>query len=223
MTVRLFPLFFRFDFQFTPVQICLLSCMYPLCISVIMQACRKIGHFLGGLQSALLFHFLGTACLWYMCYFRHLYIVVPLFLLRGGLMNSLVPIVRAIVMDLVTPEMRSRWSCMQTITTFAWSCSAVLGGLVADAASDYRITFQVAALIYSVSFLLLLLAVLIYPSQQGPAMETPASVRPAARVVRNVTVPTATPVVQLLERVNAPMADRSEGQEQAVHIRPDEP
>ncbi|CAE7682314.1 unnamed protein product [Symbiodinium pilosum] len=127
MTVKFFPLFFRVDYHFTPLEVCILSCIYPLCISVMVEICRRLSKRLGRLSAVLLFHFLGTACLWAMCYIRSIVLVLPLYLLRGALMNSRGPIVRAMVMDLVTSDLRGRWNSIQSLSGFTWSGSAALG------------------------------------------------------------------------------------------------
>merc|ERR1712217_225315 len=104
MTVKFFPLFFRVDYHFTPVQVCLLSFAYPLCMSGMTQVCRRVGDRIGRLHASLLFHFLGTSCLWMICYVRNIYIIVPLYLVRGALMNARGPINRAVVMDMVPTD-----------------------------------------------------------------------------------------------------------------------
>lgn len=173
MTVKFFPLFFRVDYGFTPIQVCLLSFCYPLCISLMMQVCRLIGERLGRLHAALLFHFLGTSALWGLCFSRNLMLVLPLFLLRGALMNARSPIIRAMVMDLVSSGMRGRWNAVQSISSFTWSGSAVLGGLVADMSGDYRFTFNVTAGIYTLSFCLMLPLLLICPKEEQPKQQPP--------------------------------------------------
>ncbi|CAE7462725.1 unnamed protein product [Symbiodinium natans] len=169
MTVKFFPLFFRVDYHFTPLEICILSCVYPLCISAMVEICRRVSKRLGRLMAVMLFHFLGTACLWAMCYIRPLVFVLPLYLLRGALMNARGPIVRSIVMDLVTSDLRGRWNSIQSLSGFTWSGSAALGGYLADSAGDYRFTFVVTALIYTVSFFIGLPLYFIYPSEKVPA------------------------------------------------------
>lgn len=104
MTVKFFPLFFRIDYKFTPLEVCVLGFAYPFCISVMVELCRRLSKHLGRLFAVSLFHFLGTVCLWVLCYIRPLVLVLPLYLLRGALMNARGPIIRAIIMDLVPSE-----------------------------------------------------------------------------------------------------------------------
>ncbi|CAE7688457.1 unnamed protein product [Symbiodinium necroappetens] len=134
MTVKFFPLFFRVDYHFTPLEVCILSCVYPLCISAMVGS---------------------------------LVLVLPLYLLRGALMNARGPIVRSMIMDLVTSDLRGRWNSIQSLSGFTWSGSAALGGYLADYAGDYRFTFIVTALIYTASFFIGLPLYFIYPADQG--------------------------------------------------------
>eukprot|EP00931_Biecheleriopsis_adriatica_P053652 TRINITY_DN31459_c0_g1_i1.p1 TRINITY_DN31459_c0_g1~~TRINITY_DN31459_c0_g1_i1.p1 ORF type:complete len:482 (-),score=61.89 TRINITY_DN31459_c0_g1_i1:115-1515(-) len=168
MTVKFFPLFFRVDYQFTPFDVCLLSLVYPLSIAAMVQVCRRVSKRIGRLRAIVWFHFFGTGCLWAMCYVNSLYVVIPLFLLRGALMNARGPIVRALIMDLVTTDMRGRWNSIQSFSGFTWSGSAALGGYLADVGGDYRFTFAVTAAIYTVSFFLSLPLFLIYPAERIP-------------------------------------------------------
>lgn len=174
MTVKFFPLFFRVDYHFTPLEVCILSCVYPLCISAMVEICRRISKRLGRLTAVMLFHFLGTACLFAMCYMRSLVLVLPLYLLRGALMNARGPIVRSMIMDLVTSDLRGRWNSIQSLSGFTWSGSAALGGYLADYAGDYRFTFIVTALIYTASFFIGLPLYFIYPADQAAAAQMPA-------------------------------------------------
>lgn len=179
MTVKFFPLFFKVDYHFSPISLCILSALYPLCVSVMVQACQRIAKHLGRLQAACLFHAIGTLCLWAMVYCRPLYLVLPLYILRGSIMNAKGPITRAIIMDLVSTDMRGRWNSIQSISSFTWAGSAALGGYIADSSGDYRFTFAVTAAIYSISGLMFIMLLFIYP-REGANNRQSASERQAA-------------------------------------------
>eukprot|EP00933_Yihiella_yeosuensis_P004895 TRINITY_DN109300_c0_g1_i1.p1 TRINITY_DN109300_c0_g1~~TRINITY_DN109300_c0_g1_i1.p1 ORF type:complete len:377 (-),score=44.81 TRINITY_DN109300_c0_g1_i1:102-1130(-) len=181
MTIKFFPLFFRFDYHFTPLKVCTLSFVTPLCTSAMVQVCRRVSKRLGRLRAVMTFHFLGTACLWVLCYCKSIYFVIPVYLMRGSFMNARGPIVRSMIMDLVPNEMRGRWNSIQSLNIFTWSGSAALGGYLADISGDYRFTFVVTASIYSFAFSVSLLLLLVYPEEQvqarqeGTPMELAAS------------------------------------------------
>lgn len=181
MTVKFFPLFFRIDYGFTPVEVCLLSFAYPVCIAGMVQLCRRASKIFGRLHCIVFFHILGTSCLWLMCYVRMLPLVLPLFIVRGALMNARGPVNRAVILDMVASEQRGRWNSIQSITQFTWSGSAALGGFIADRSGDYRFTFAVTAGIYSVAALLYVPLLFIYPRECTAERAQPAPTAPTSR------------------------------------------
>eukprot|EP00913_Durusdinium_trenchii_P023713 g22273.t1 len=204
MTVKFFPLFFRIDYKFTPLEVCVLGFAYPFCISVMartsvalppyrnhiierpqtltylaprrrsltpqVELCRRLSKHLGRLFAVSLFHFLGTVCLWVLCYIRPLVLVLPLYLLRGALMNA-----RGIVF------FTARSPCSLVVFLSVWL--ALLGGYLADYAGDYRFTFVVTASIYSAAFVVSLPLFFIYPAEhKAPAAARETSLQSVAPV-----------------------------------------
>lgn len=165
MTVKFFPLFFKVDYGFTPKHLCILTFIYPLAMAGMQRACLKVSQLLGRLNAIVLFHFLGTGCLFLMCYLEAIWLLVPLYVLRGALMNAKQPINTAVTMDLITTEMRGRWSSIQSIAGFSWSGSAFIGGMIAQA-HGYRFSFFVTALVYTFSGFLYLPLYFIYPKER---------------------------------------------------------
>jgi len=166
MTVKFFPLFFRFEYGFTPRDLCLLTCAYPLCLAAMQRVCLRASVKMGRMQAGILFHFLGTATLFGLCVAKPLYLALPLYFLRGALMNAKQPIQQAITMDLVTSDMYGRWSSIQSIAGFSWSGSAFIGGWVAQSAG-YRASFAVTAVVYTVAGLLLFPLMWIFPNERA--------------------------------------------------------
>merc|ERR1719384_841568 len=120
---------------------------------------------MGRMEASILFHFLGTATLFALCVAKPLYLALPLYFLRGALMNAKGPITQAITMDLVTTEMRGRWSSIQSIAGFSWSGSAFIGGWVAQSAG-YRASFAVTAVVYTISGLMFVPTVFMFPNER---------------------------------------------------------
>ncbi|CAJ1354629.1 unnamed protein product [Effrenium voratum] len=193
MTIKFFPLFFRVDYHFTPLELCILDFAYPLCISVMMELCQRLSKRMGRLSAIAFFHFFGALFLWALSYSHPLSLVLPLFLLRGALMNARGPIVRAVVMDLVPSDMRGRWNSIQSMQAFSWSGSAALGGYLVDLAGDYRFTFVVTAGIYSFAFLGYIPIALLWPKRQRSEAARSPSVQNAPGTARPSEVVTPTP------------------------------
>jgi len=81
-------------------------------------------------------------------------------------MNAKGPLQRAVIMDLVTTESRGRWNSVQSLSSFTWSGSAALGGYFADKFGDYRYTFAITAIIYTMSGLLLVPLFWLLPKER---------------------------------------------------------
>lgn len=201
MTVKFFPLFFKVDYGFTPKGLCILTFIYPLAMAGMQRACLKASQCLGRLNAIVLFHFLGTACLFAMCYLENIWLIVPMYILRGALMNAKQPINTAVTMDLITTEMRGRWSSIQSIAGFSWSGSAFIGGWIAQA-HGYRFSFFVTALVYTFSGLLYLPLYWIYPKErEHEVLDKKCTPSPA-----NFTSPT-TPKGCVLQDAQVPLLE----------------
>jgi len=168
MTVKFFPLFFKEDYHFEPTALCGLSAAYTLSIAVFVQICRKLSQKVGRCRAALMWHVLGVITLLVLCRVESLSFVIFFYIIRGAFMNAKGPIDQAIVMDCVDSKYRGRWSAIQSISRFSWSGSAILGGLLADS-HDYRYTFFITAIVYTISAVLYTPLLFWVPEQARPA------------------------------------------------------
>ena len=137
-------------------------------MAIMQRVCLRVSEAIGRMYAIMLFHALGTACLLLLCVVQPVQLLVPLYILRGALMNARQPIITAVTMDLVTTEMRGRWASIQSIGGFSWSGSAFVGGWIA-ASYGYRFSFFVTGLIYSASFLLYLPILWVMPKELSAA------------------------------------------------------
>lgn len=192
MTVKFFPLFFRFEYGFEPIDLCLLSFTYPLAMAVMQRVCLKVSVCLGRLQAMVIFHFLGTMCLFALAAAQSISVVLPLYYLRGALMNAKAPISAAVTMDLVTSDMRGRWSSIQSIAGFSWSGSAFIGGWVAQA-HGYRASFVLTAVVYFFAGLMLLPLFFVFPSErEAEALHQKVTPAPTPRMYVTPGIQTGT-------------------------------
>eukprot|EP00465_Bigelowiella_longifila_P002135 CAMPEP_0185264934 /NCGR_PEP_ID=MMETSP1359-20130426/25475_1 /TAXON_ID=552665 /ORGANISM="Bigelowiella longifila, Strain CCMP242" /LENGTH=151 /DNA_ID=CAMNT_0027853857 /DNA_START=117 /DNA_END=572 /DNA_ORIENTATION=- len=81
------------------------------------------------------------------------YILVPIYVIRTGVMNCTYPLDESILMDFCRKEQRARWKSLESISAFGWCGSAVLGGILGDA-HGYSFTFLITAMIQGSSILL---------------------------------------------------------------------
>jgi len=168
MTVKFFPLFFKEDYRFEPIALCGLSAAYTLSIAVSVQFCRRVSEKVGRCRAALIWHVLGVITLLMLCKVQSLPLVIFFYIIRGAFMNAKGPIDQAIVMDCVDSKYRGRWSAIQSISRFSWSGSAILGGLLADS-HDYRYTFFITALVYTISAVLYIPLLFLVPEKPPPS------------------------------------------------------
>jgi len=174
MTVKFFPLFFKQDYKFDPIDLNALQASYTLAIALFVQFCRMLSSKIGRCQAALMWHLLGTACLFLLWKAESLPLVLFLYIIRGSFMNAKGPIDQAIVMDCVDTKFRGRWSALQSISRFSWSGSAILGGLLADS-HDYRYTFFITGVIYASSAVIYSPLIFLVPAKSAQASSTPAA------------------------------------------------
>lgn len=79
---------------------------------------------------------------------------LSLFICRNACMNAVFGITRSLIMDAVPKESRAKWSAFESITSFSWAGSAMVGGYVADA-HGYQVSFTVTAVFHLAAGLLL--------------------------------------------------------------------
>ena len=83
-------------------------------------------------------------------------VIIGVYLLRTGIMNSSYPLLESILMDNVPSNRRARWKSLESIAQFGWTGSALVGGILSDQHS-YEFTFAITATMQLAGCLLLLL------------------------------------------------------------------
>ncbi len=147
MTVKFFPLFFKNDYGFSPVEVQWLFACYCVSFALFTWLCERMAGFIGRVQATIIFSALGVSCLFALAYVQNLPLVIIVFLLRGALQNSIYPIDRSIIMDFVPSNQRGRWNSLESLSAMTWSGSALIGGYLMDT-HDYRFTFVITGWIY---------------------------------------------------------------------------
>eukprot|EP00930_Biecheleria_cincta_P101418 TRINITY_DN9306_c0_g1_i1.p1 TRINITY_DN9306_c0_g1~~TRINITY_DN9306_c0_g1_i1.p1 ORF type:complete len:488 (-),score=60.32 TRINITY_DN9306_c0_g1_i1:209-1672(-) len=175
MTVRFFPLFFQTDYAFKPFWINLLMGFYTLCIACMVQVAKSLSKRIGRMQVWAVFMPTGIVCLVIFVSLRNLWFVIPVFLLRGALMNSTAPLMQAVLFDCVDSKYRGRLNALSSLFRFTWCGSAAMGGWLADR-QDYRASFLWTAGIQAVAGLFRLPALFVVPRfevNDVPALSEP--------------------------------------------------
>eukprot|EP00475_Leptophrys_vorax_P031863 TRINITY_DN48577_c0_g1_i1.p1 TRINITY_DN48577_c0_g1~~TRINITY_DN48577_c0_g1_i1.p1 ORF type:complete len:358 (-),score=75.73 TRINITY_DN48577_c0_g1_i1:69-1142(-) len=160
MTIKFFPLFFENQCKLTPTFVSSIYVISPLMISILAWIAQKLSLKLGRIQVSTIFTCFGVSLLVSMS-IRVLWdkpsVIVPIYLVRTALMNASSPLIKSVLMDYTSPEMRAKWSSLESVTSFGWSGSAVLGGILADR-TGYGHTFLITASMQFLSCLVLMIA-----------------------------------------------------------------
>jgi MFS family permease len=147
MTVQFFALFFVNEYGLTPIQVSLTWVAAPLLIALLSTLAVPLARRIGRAWVAVLADAVGTACLFALSFKSPVWVAVPLYLLRTAAMNASYPLQRAILMDVVSKKDRGKWNSLENITSFTWTGSAALGGLLIDL-HGYGFTLGITACIY---------------------------------------------------------------------------
>ena len=156
MTVKFFPLFFKDEVGMSPSQVQVIYVLVPLVMVILGILCTKIASAgLGRVQTTALYNVGGISLLLTMVFFKkyldaHPIYLVPIYVLRTGLMNSTYPLCESILMDFVPKDQRARWKSLDSVASFGWCGSAAFGGWLADK-YDYTHTFLLTAIFQIVS------------------------------------------------------------------------
>ena len=138
MTVKFFPLYFKSNVGLSPMQTQLIYVVVPLVMAVFASAAQRASVVLGRAQVMVLFRLVGVACLGAMVLLAEVAqcewweVMVPIYLVRTALMNSVTPVEESLLMDSVPKNTRARWKSLESVMQFGWCGCAVLGGFIAD-------------------------------------------------------------------------------------------
>lgn len=153
MTLPFFGLFFVQDYNVKPIGLYVIYILSTVLTAATSSAIPKLSQkYLGRVPAVMLIRLLGTTALLVLSavpsqsILASLPAVIFLFLLRNALMNSVFGITRSVIMDCVARESRARWSAFESISSFTWAGSALLGGYIVERKS-YRFAFTITALL----------------------------------------------------------------------------
>ena len=179
MTVKFFPLYFKSNVGLSPMHTQLIYVVVPLVMAAFAGAAQRASRVLGRAQVMVLFRLTGVACLGAMVLLAEVArcerweVMVPIYLVRTALMNSVTPVEQSLLMDCVPKNTRARWKSLESVMQFGWCGSAVLGGVIADKfkntdRSGYTQTFAFTCALQLAGTLIGLLLLPLVPRQERP-------------------------------------------------------
>jgi MFS family permease len=173
-SVKYFPLFFK-EVGFGSAAVQGIFLMVPIVISGFSFVAQEAGRRMGRIQTTVAFDIVGVGLLLLMTWLsrdvgaspkdsptlwnenpHRALLIVGVYLLRTGAMNCTYPLLESILMDSVPSNHRARWKSLESIASFGWTGSALVGGILSDEHS-YQFTFAMTAWTQLCGGLLLLL------------------------------------------------------------------
>jgi MFS family permease len=149
MTVKFFPVFFRAIYDMKPISVQIVMAVTFIVTGTFGIIAQRFSMSKGRVEIMLAFKALAIICLVVIAFYPPLIVLLPLFVLRGSLMNAAQPLSRSILMDAVPKKNRGKWNSAETISWgLFWNASAVLGGfLIGD--NNFQLCFIVTAVVYT--------------------------------------------------------------------------
>ena len=148
MTVKFFPIFFSERCKVTPVTLQLVYIALPLVVVCFTVVATKLSKKVGRMQVIIPFTAIGIFFTLAMSllhdYYEKPHVMIPVYLLRCGFQWSTGGLSYSIIADYVPKEYRARWNTLESIASFGWSGSAVLGGHLVKS-QGYSATFAITA------------------------------------------------------------------------------
>jgi MFS family permease len=162
-SVKYFPLYFK-DLGLASGAVQGIFLAVPLSISAFSFVSTRVSKRLGRIETIVLFSLFGISLLYLMTFLsEHVtqgnvvgqVFVVAIYLLRTGIMNCSYPLLESILMDAVPSNQRAQWKSLESIASFGWTGSALVGGILSDHHS-YEYTFRFTATMQLIGSLMLL-------------------------------------------------------------------
>ncbi len=183
MTVKFFPVFFRSIYGFQPIAVQIVMGSGLLVTAAATMVAQKLSVKRGRAEMIVGLQALSIASLAGMAFYPAVWLIVPLFIFRGALMNATTPLSRTIVMDYVPKKRRGIWSSLQTVAWgLFWNVSAMLGGFLIGE-DNFRFAYLITAGIYILGTIIIIPLIPLIHREQGGSVPAPVPPRPVEKVV----------------------------------------
>ena len=184
MTIKYFPLYFKSDItpKLSPRDVQGIYVCVPIAIALFTSLNQALAKRFGRVQVMVFAQVVGISLLVAMSLLvdngiTRWTIIIPIYIFRTGIMNSTYPLNESILMDFVPKETRARWKSLESIASFGWCGSAVLGGVLADQTS-YSSTFLYTAALQFVGVLFQASLMWVVPRKEKKSSEAEGLEKP---------------------------------------------
>ena len=123
-----------------------------LCGAAVTQLAQRLSLRIGRVTTLIYMRCCGILALFLISQLEHPGLAALVYIFRFSTMNCIKPLSRSILMDNVAKDERGRWNSIESLGQFAWTVSAVLGGVLVDNFS-YRACFVLTCVLYCIATL----------------------------------------------------------------------
>jgi len=159
MSIKFFPVFFRSIYQMKPISVQIIMGLTAVFTGLLGILIQRFSIKKGRAEMMFAVKLMATMCLVVIGFYPALILLVPLFIMRGSLMNAAHPLSRSILMDVIPKRNRGKWNSVETIAWgLFWNASAVVGGfLIGD--NNFQRCFFITAGIYLIGTIPILMLI----------------------------------------------------------------
>ncbi len=160
MTIKFFPIFFIKIYILSPISVQLIMGATSILTGFTSLFAQKSSLKRGRAEMIFVVQAIATACLFVISFYPPIFILVPIFLVRGSLMNASQPLSRSILMDVVPKKNRGKINSIQALAWgMFWNFSAAIGGFLIGPSNNFRLCFYVTTGLYVVGTLIILIII----------------------------------------------------------------
>lgn len=159
MSIKFFPVFFRSLYNLQPVAVQIIMGITSITTGFFALIAQKFSLKRGRAKMIFAVQLTATSCLIAIGFYPAIFLLIPLFIMRGALMNAVQPLSRSILMDVVPKKHRGKWNSVETVAWgLFWNASAVIGGfLIGD--NNFQRCFFITAGIYLIGTIPILMLI----------------------------------------------------------------
>ncbi|MDP8269132.1 MAG: MFS transporter, partial [Candidatus Tenebribacter davisii] len=159
MTIKFFPVFFRSIYNLQPISVQLIMGTTAIFTGIFGILAQRLSLKKGRATMIFVVQFSATLCLIAIGFYPAVLLLIPLFILRGSLMNAAQPLSRSILMDVIPKRNRGKWNSVETIAWgLFWNASAVVGGFLIGS-NNFQRCFFITAGIYLIGTIPILMLI----------------------------------------------------------------
>ncbi len=160
MTIKFFPIFFKNIYFLKPISVQLIMGGTGILTGITSIFAQRLSLRKGRANMIFIVQGIATLCLFIIAFYPPLFLLIPVFLARGSLMNASQPLSRSILMDIVPKNHRGAVNALQALAWgLFWNVSAAIGGFLIGSDDNFRLCFLITGCVYAIGTILILVLI----------------------------------------------------------------